>query len=64
MRYVLILLGLLMYANVAEAIDCKTPPDCAELGYSKYVWQINMKDGRRERGRRDVDYYVRVSLEF
>ena len=35
MRYVLILLGLLMYANLAEAIDCKTPPDCASLGYSK-----------------------------
>ncbi len=35
MRYWMFLLGLLMYANVAEAIDCKTPPDCAELGYSK-----------------------------
>ncbi len=35
MRYWMFLLGLLMYANVAEAIDCKTPPDCASLGYSK-----------------------------
>ncbi len=34
MRYWMFLLGLLMYANVAEAIDCQTPPDCESLGYS------------------------------
>ena len=34
MRYVLILLGL-MFAGVANAIDCQKLPDCEELGYSK-----------------------------
>ena len=33
MRYVLILL-VMMFANVAEAIDCHEHPDCANLGYS------------------------------
>ena len=33
MRYMLILLGLIV-ANVANAMDCQTPPDCASLGYS------------------------------
>ncbi len=34
MRYLLFLLGLL-FANVAQAIDCEKVPDCEELGYSK-----------------------------
>ena len=34
MRYILILLGLI-FAGVAQAIDCQTPPDCASLGYSR-----------------------------
>ncbi len=33
MRYVLVLLGL-MFANVAQAIDCEKVPTCEELGYS------------------------------
>ncbi len=35
MQHVLILLGLLMFANVAEAVDCHEPPSCESLGYSK-----------------------------
>ena len=34
MRYVLILLAL-MFAGVAQAMDCQTLPDCESLGYSK-----------------------------
>ena len=34
MRYILVLLGL-MFANVVQAMDCQTLPDCASLGYSK-----------------------------
>ena len=34
MRYMLILLGL-MFANVANALDCEKVPDCESLGYSK-----------------------------
>ena len=33
MRYVLVLLGL-MFANVANAMDCEKVPDCESLGYS------------------------------
>ena len=33
MRYMLILLGL-MFANVANALDCDVAPTCEELGYS------------------------------
>ncbi len=34
MRYILFLLAL-MFANVANAMDCEKVPDCASLGYSK-----------------------------
>ena len=33
MRYLMFLLGL-MFANMAQAIDCEKVPDCASLGYS------------------------------
>ncbi len=33
MRYLMFLLGLL-FANVAQAMDCEKVPDCASLGYS------------------------------
>ena len=34
MRYLMFLLGL-MFANVANALDCDVAPTCAELGYSQ-----------------------------